>query len=58
MDYMYPSIFLAYFLFFLLTALTLFFLIRSWKDGYWGKHSEDPARRMMEDDEEGVHHGQ
>jgi hypothetical protein len=51
MDYMYPSIFLAYFLFFLLTALTLFWLIRSLKDGYWGRNSEDPVRRMMQDDE-------
>ncbi len=52
MDYMYPGVFLAYFLFFLLTALTLYFLIRSVRDGYWGKHSEEPARRMMEAEDE------
>ena len=57
MDYMYPSIFLAYFLFFLLSALTLYFLLRTRKDGYWGKNSEDPARRMMRDEEEGDANG-
>lgn len=51
MDYMYPSIFLAYFLFFVLTLLTLYFLLRSRKDGYWGKQSEEPKLRMMRDDE-------
>ncbi len=57
MDYMYPSVFLAYFLFAVLTVLTLYWLIRSRKDGYWGKHSEDPKYRMMQDDEEGDSHG-
>ena len=51
MDYMYPSIFFAYFLFFLLTLLTLYFLVRSFRQGYWGSQSEEPARRMMQDDE-------
>ena len=55
MDYMYPSIFFAYFLFFLLTALTLFFLIRSRKHGYWGRRSDDPKYRMMQDDDRGSH---
>lgn len=57
MDYMYPSVFLAYFLFSVWTALMLFLLLRTRKDGYWGRHSEDPARRMMQDDEEGEPHG-
>ncbi len=57
MDYMYPSVFFAYFLFLLLTLLTLFFFIRSRKDGYWGARSEDPKHRMMQDDEEGSFHG-
>ena len=51
MDYMYPSIFFAYFLFLLLTLLTLYFLVRSFRQGYWGSQSEEPARRMMQDDE-------
>lgn len=53
MDYMYPSVFFAYFLFLILTLLTLYFFIRSRKQGYWGKHSEDPKYRMMQDEEEG-----
>jgi hypothetical protein len=52
MDYMYPSIFFAYFLFFLLTLLTLYFFIRSIRQGYWGRDSEEPARRMLQDDDE------
>ncbi len=57
MDYMYPSVFFSYFLFLILTLLTLFMLVRSRKDGYWGKESEDPKYRMMRDDEEGESHG-
>ncbi|HWC01009.1 MAG TPA: hypothetical protein VG672_30085 [Bryobacteraceae bacterium] len=53
MDYVYPGVFLSYFLFFLLTMLTLYMLIRSRKDGYWGKNSEEPKYRMMRDDEGG-----
>ena len=55
MDYMYPSVFFAYFLFFLLTALTLFFLIRSRKHGYFGRDSEEAKYRMMQDDDGGSH---
>ena len=49
-DYSYPSIFLSYFLFLLLAGGALYFLIRSVRDGYWGKHSEDVKYRMLEDD--------
>lgn len=51
MDYVYPSIFFSYFLFFLLAFGALFFFIRSWKHGYWGRRSEDVKYRMLEDDE-------
>jgi hypothetical protein len=57
MDYMYPSIFLAYFLFAVLTLLTLFWLVHTWKAGYWGRNSEEPKYRMMQDDDEGGSHG-
>jgi len=50
-DYVYPSIFFSYFLFALLAALAVFFFVRSWKHGYWGRHSEDAKYRMLEDDE-------
>ncbi len=50
-DYVYPSIFYSYFLFFLLAFGALFFFIRSWKHGYWGSRSEEAKFRMLEDDE-------
>lgn len=50
-DYVYPSIFLAYFMFFLFVVGALFFLIRSRHDGYWGDHSENPKYRMLGDDD-------
>jgi len=50
-DYVYPSIFLAYLLFFLCLAGAIFFLIRSRHDGYWGSQSEEPKYRMLADDD-------
>jgi len=52
-DYVYPSVFLAYLMFFLCLAGAVFFLIRSRKDGYWGRDSEEPKYRMLADDEDG-----
>ena len=52
-DYVYPSVFLAYLLFFLCLAGAIFFLVRSRRDGYWGKESEEPKYRMLADDESG-----
>ena len=50
-DYVYPSVFLAYLMFFLCFAGAVFFLVRSLKHGYWGSQSEDPKYRMLADDE-------
>jgi len=50
-DYSYPSIFLAYFMFFLFVAGAIFFLVRSLHHGYWGEHSEDAKYRMLADDD-------
>jgi hypothetical protein len=50
-DYVYPSIYLAYFMFFLFVAGALYFLIRSRHDGYWGERSEDPKYWMLADEE-------
>jgi len=52
-DYVYPSIFFAYFLFFLCAVGAIFFLVRSRHDGYWGSQSEDPKYRMLAEDESG-----
>ena len=51
-DYVYPSVFLCYLVFFLCLAGAVFFLLRSRKDGYWGKQSEDPKYRMLADDDD------
>lgn len=50
-DYVYPSVFLAYLMFFLCLAGAIFFLVRSRHDGYWGNQSEEPKYRMLADDE-------
>ncbi len=49
-DYVYPSVFFAYFLFLLLMAGALYFFVRSFRDGYWGRDSEAPKYRMLEDE--------
>jgi hypothetical protein len=49
-DYVYPSIYFAYFFFFLMAALAAYFFVRSFRDGYWGKRSEEAKFRMMEED--------
>jgi hypothetical protein len=50
-DYVYPSIFFSYFLFFLFLVGGIFFFLRSFRDGYWGQHSEDTKFRMLSDDD-------
>ena len=49
-DYTWPSIFFSYLFFAISLVLAVFFFVRSWKDGYWGRHSEDVKYRMLEDD--------
>ena len=51
-DYVYPSIFFAYFFFFLSAFVALYFFLRSRKDGYWGEDSEAVKYQMLEDDQE------
>lgn len=55
-DYTFPSVFFAYGLFFLFFGGGVFFFARSFKDGYWDKHSEDVKYRMLEDDAEEAKH--
>ncbi len=51
-DYVYPSIFFSYSLFFLFLVGAIFFMVRSIKHGYWGKESETPKYRMLEDEDQ------
>ena len=37
-DYTYPSVFFAYFFFAICSGAAVYFFVRSWKDGYWGKN--------------------
>ncbi len=50
-DYVYPSIFFSYFLFFLFLVGAIFFFVRSFRDGYWGSESEDAKFRMLGEDD-------
>lgn len=49
-DYVYPSIFFSYSLFFMFLVGAIFFMVRSIRHGYWGKNSEEPKFRMLADD--------
>jgi hypothetical protein len=53
-DYTWPSVYFAYLFFTLSLALALFFFVRSWKDGYWSKESEDIKFQVFE---KRLHHG-
>jgi len=49
-DYTWPSVYFAYLFFAICFFAAVFFFIRSWKDGYWGKHAEDIKFRVFDDD--------
>lgn len=49
-DYTYPSVYFAYFFFFIVFVGAGFFFVKSYKDGYWGKASEDVKFRMLDDE--------
>jgi hypothetical protein len=51
-DYSYPSIFLAYLMFFIFLAGAIFFLMKSLGQGYWGEDSEVPKYRMLAEGED------
>jgi hypothetical protein len=53
-DYTWPSVYFAYLFFALSAVLTIFFFVRSWKDGYWGKEGENIKFQVFE---EKVNHG-
>jgi hypothetical protein len=51
-DYTWPSVYFSYFFFAISLGLALFFFVRSWKDGYWGKDGEGVKYRVFEDGED------
>ncbi len=56
-DHTFPSVFFIYLFIFIVAFGALFFFIRSYKDGYWGKDSEEVKYRMLEDDDNGGEDG-
>ena len=48
-DYTWPSVYFAYFFFAICFVLALYFFLRSWKDGYWSKQSEDVKYQVFEE---------
>ena len=50
-DYTYPSVFFAYLFFALMFFLAVYFFIKTLRDGYWGKNSEDAKYRMLDSDD-------
>ncbi len=51
-DYTWPSVYFAYLFFAICLGAALYFFVRSWKDGYWGKSGEDVKYTVFEGDEE------
>jgi hypothetical protein len=49
-DYVYPSIYFAYFFFLILMLLAVYFFVRSWRDGYWGERGEEIKYHVFEDE--------
>jgi hypothetical protein len=56
-DYTYPSVYFSYFFFFLVAIGAVYFFIRTYKHGYFGKDSEEAKYRMLEDDDDGGNYG-
>jgi hypothetical protein len=48
-DYTWPSVYFAYFFFAISLGVGVYFFVRSFKDGYWGKHGEDIKYSVFDD---------
>lgn len=51
-DYVYPSVYFSYFLFFLLTVGAIILCVRSLKDGYFGRDGEAVKYQMLKDEDD------
>ena len=49
-DYTWPSVYFAYWFFAICLFATIYFLLRSWRDGYWGDNAEEIKYTVFEDD--------
>jgi hypothetical protein len=52
-DYTWPSVYFAYFFFALMVALAAIFLVKTLRDGYWGKDGEEIKYQVF-DSSEGI----
>lgn len=50
-DHTWPSVYFAYLFFGIMVALAVFFFVKSFKDGYWGKNAEDVKYQIFADGE-------
>jgi hypothetical protein len=48
-DYTWPSVYFAYLFFAISLGVGVYFFLRSWKDGYWGKDGEDIKYTVFDD---------
>jgi hypothetical protein len=48
-DYTWPSVYFAYLFFAMCLGFAVYFFLRSWKDGYWGREAEEVKYRMLDD---------
>jgi hypothetical protein len=48
-DYTWPSIYFSYLFFAICLFAALYFFLRSWHDGYWGKDAEEIKYIIFED---------
>jgi len=55
-DYTWPSVYFAYLFFAISLGVGVYFFVRSWKDGYWGKDGEDIKYSVFDDADAGAGH--
>jgi hypothetical protein len=48
-DYTWPSVYFSYLFFTICLLLAIYFFLRSRKDGYWSKESEEIKYRVFEE---------
>ena len=48
-DYTYPSIYFSYLFFTISLGVAVYFCFRSFRDGYFGKDSEEVKYRVLQD---------
>ena len=48
-DYTWPSVYFSYLFFTISLGVAVYFCVRSWKDGYWGKGGEEVKYQVFED---------